>query len=432
MSGSALQDSGEIREKAMELPEGAVRISPLNSFKPEVVPSPTRGGSVLRLTFDLLGCLDALGPVLHAVARRDDGKVDVYFYALNIHMQASMTARCASMPTAAHEIWLGTRKRTLSDVNLKLVQKVPLGAPGEGSLALTETMKALKVTLAEVESASVSMPRCVQGRPCPPPSAAVGLFYSMGCLSSLGPVLYDATVAAGSNPSVKLFLGAVEIIDKRSSGAFCVAPAMARVVAHVEGIDPGSFDSSQIRITNLTSTQSAARPLRPDESGVTVNQPDPDGTFVGCEAYWTGWHLEEGVCHQAGSSGCSNPFQWQSLDECRAAQSIPGPNQRLCRAMFSGFRWNAELKACEAGYATGCTSPFPWSSLDDCLAANSEAKSSLGLRQGVDSDSCAKVFEGWYLNPTKPRRCVGGTFYGCKNPFPWATLSECRTKNGVR
>lgn len=40
---------------------------------------------------------------------------------------------------------------------------------------------------------------------------------------------------------------------------------------------------------------------------------------VTCDAYWEGWYYKEGAgCLFGGASGCSNPFPYESEEECRA------------------------------------------------------------------------------------------------------------------
>ncbi len=51
---------------------------------------------------------------------------------------------------------------------------------------------------------------------------------------------------------------------------------------------------------------------------------------VTCQAYWEGWHIADGVCVQSGSSGCSNPFPFESLEACEATLSASDPGGDLC------------------------------------------------------------------------------------------------------
>jgi len=438
MEGAALQDAGPA-SATMQLPEGSVRLTVLDSANAVVVPAAGgRRGSTLRLTYTLNGCVDKLGPVLHNIVRRRNGKIDVFVYALNVHTQASMVARCAAMPTAQHEIWLGHRTRTMADVTLKHLNRAAVthgaGGGSETSIELPETALSLRVAMGSVNTVGVSAPRCARGAECPPPRAAIELSYSLGCLSSIGPVAYDAVVNPRARRSVKVIAGAVEVIDRRSLSAFCIAGATAMANLSVEGVQVGTT-KDDVSIVNLAPSRTAARPVAPDNSGSTVVSPDPDGGFVTCMAFWTGYWFDEaaGACRSGGRSGCSNPFPFETSEECQAAHpaaSSPVRPPVVCMAYFSGFNFNADFKTCEYGAGSGCSNPYAFQDLDACMAAHIEARN-FGRNPDAPEELCLAFFEGFHLDRAS-KKCVEGSASGCKNPFPYEELDDCKRRNGIR
>ncbi len=84
-----------------------------------------------------------------------------------------------------------------------------------------------------------------------------------------------------------------------------------------------------------------------------------------CHAYWRGWEFDPktGSCIGGATSGCANPFSFETERDCAQAHGVPGA---ACQAYWTGFEFNFREGRCQAASASGCRNPFRFRTVEQC------------------------------------------------------------------
>ncbi len=99
----------------------------------------------------------------------------------------------------------------------------------------------------------------------------------------------------------------------------------------------------------------------------------PGGGFT-CAAHWEGYEYDAqtGSCDVFATSGCANPFSYETLEACR--QAHPDSDQITCKAYWSGFEFDQVEGLCKAVSASGCANPFRFQSMRECNRYHSRCR----------------------------------------------------------
>lgn len=156
-----------------------------------------------------------------------------------------------------------------------------------------------------------------------------------------------------------------------------------------------------------------------DEEETLNAQEQDDGEGENCTAKeWQGASFEENQCIEGEQEACENPFSYQDLEACCGehvgAEGCEEAGDENCDAIFVGA--NVSGGRCVEGEVTGCVNPFPYDDLDACCAANPEVDNCGG------QDHC----DGYWTGASyRDGACVEEGASGCSNPFPYGDKAEC-------
>jgi hypothetical protein len=195
------------------------------------------------------------------------------------------------------------------------------------------------------------MPEC----PAPP----LGQYWELpkdpvsGCVSSCGQLLGEACVSA-SPPE----------------GGWCTANGVAKngcpiwtcgVCNNIAACpNPPEGFRYEVPFNNLNCSCGDLVPI----------ETDPPAT---CAAYFEGANYDNGTCVGGSASGCSSPFKYPDVATCERENGVirlTDPPEATCSAYFTGAHFIGIMGKCVYGGSSGCTNPYKYQDLATCQAAN--------------------------------------------------------------
>lgn len=95
-------------------------------------------------------------------------------------------------------------------------------------------------------------------------------------------------------------------------------PAIAEIGAPVKPVKMVDQDILMVTKIGYSSGVTIIAPADLTVSAIGQDQPTKRPPHI-CMAYWSGYRVENGQCVKRGASGCSNPFQFRTLEACEAS-----------------------------------------------------------------------------------------------------------------
>ena len=131
-----------------------------------------------------------------------------------------------------------------------------------------------------------------------------------GCVDKLGDVTFFAEETAEGK--IKLHVSGQNIHMAGSRVVRCIVQATAIRTIEL----PYVVSAEDIEIAPLTVA-------KPSKNILPLPRPTIEPPMT-CMAYWEGYEFDPAIndCRHQGTSGCSNPFQFQELGACRQAHGL--------------------------------------------------------------------------------------------------------------
>ena len=143
-------------------------------------------------------------------------------------------------------------------------------------------------------------------------STIINLLFGLhGCMDSFGDMTYyiDRSSDAGK---LHIYVAGQNLSDERSTRVRCfVMPAVVKSI-HVSGYY--TKDDIVLHDLNVVKAKQPVLPIHPIRPPVT------------CMAYFSGAQFDSTTkaCKMTGKSGCSNPFEFLTVEECNEAHGVEG------------------------------------------------------------------------------------------------------------